>query len=92
MPLPSAHIRQLRSQAHARKPVLRIGNKGLTDNVLLELERALNDHELIKVAIAGLDREQRREVTNELCARSGAELVQIIGRISVLYRVAPPAR
>ena len=63
-----------------------IGNKGVSDNVLAELDRALNDHELIKVSIAGADKQGRRVITHTLCQASGAEIIQIIGRISVLYR------
>jgi len=86
MPLASHQIRHLRSLAHPLKPVIMVGGKGLTDNLLAELERALEDHELIKISIAGAEREERRLLTEELCQVSGAQLVQIIGRISVLYR------
>ncbi len=79
-------IRQLRSQAHHLKPVVMIGAKGITENVLAELNQALEDHELIKVNIAGANKEERRALTEELCQASSAELVQLIGRMSILYR------
>jgi len=86
MPLTSQQIRALRAQAHNLNPVVMVGGKGLSENLLAELDRALIDHELIKVAIAGGDRDERRQITEELCRASSAELVQMIGRISVLYR------
>ena len=86
MSLTSSQIRQFRSLAHSLKPVVRIGDKGLTNNLLAELERALEDHELIKVSIAGAQREERRTITQELCQVTGAYLIQIIGRMSILYR------
>ncbi|ALG68690.1 ribosome assembly RNA-binding protein YhbY [Beggiatoa leptomitoformis] len=92
MSLTTHQTRYLRSLAHALKPVVMIGNKGITDSLLAELDNALNFHELIKVSIASDDREARREVTQALCEASGAETVQLIGRISVLYRPAQPAR
>ncbi len=86
MTLTNPQIRHLRSLAHHLKPVVMIGGKGITDNLLAELKRTLEDHELIKVSIAGADKKERRALTEELCQASGATLVQMIGRISVLYR------
>jgi RNA-binding protein len=86
MALTSQQIRHLRSLAHHLKPVVMIGGKGITENLSTELNRALEDHELIKLSIAGADKEERRAIADELCQASGAELVQQIGRISVLYR------
>ncbi|OQY49402.1 MAG: RNA-binding protein, partial [Candidatus Parabeggiatoa sp. nov. 2] len=68
-------IRHLRSLAHHLKPVVMIGGKGITDNLLAELKRALEDHELIKVSIAGADKKERRALTEELCQASGATQV-----------------
>lgn len=86
MTLANQQIRTLRSRAHHLKPVVRIGEKGITDNLLTELNRALEDHELIKVSIAGAERDERQVLTDQLCQTTGAEVVQIIGRVSVLYR------
>ncbi len=83
-----ARIRQLRTMAHGLNPVLRLGEKGLTENVLAELELVLEQHELIKVSIANGDKDQRKALTAALCQHSGATLVQIIGKISILYRPA----
>ncbi|EIJ42564.1 putative RNA-binding protein, YhbY family [Beggiatoa alba B18LD] len=92
MSLTSHQTRYLRSIAHALKPVVMVGSKGITDALLAELDSALAAHELIKVSIASDDREERREITDALSKASGAEIVQLIGRTSVLYRPAQPAR
>ncbi|MDM8561665.1 ribosome assembly RNA-binding protein YhbY [Candidatus Parabeggiatoa sp. HSG14] len=86
MILTTQQIRHLRGLAHHLKPVLMIGEKGISDNVLVELDRALNDHELIKVNIAGAMKKERQVVTKQLCQVSDAQLVQMIGRMSILYR------
>ena len=65
-PPTSKELRQLRAKAHSLKPVVTVAGKGLTPSVLEELNRALNDHELIKVKIAVGDREQRESVIGEL--------------------------
>lgn len=77
----------LKARAHKLKPVIMIGNHGLTDAVKKETERALQDHELIKVRVAGADRETRRALIAELCEALQAQLVQSIGNIAVIYRV-----
>lgn len=86
MTLTTQQIRHLRSLAHHLKPVVMIGDKGINDNIIAELDRALEYHELIKVTIAGASKDERRALTNELCLASHAILVQLIGRISILYR------
>jgi RNA-binding protein len=90
-PPTSKELRQLRAQAHSLKPVVTIAAKGLAPSVLEELDRALNDHELIKVKVAVGDREQRESVIGELCAQSNAYLVQRVGNIATLLRTNPQA-
>ena len=80
--------KRLRQIGHALQPVVMIGSQGLTDNVIEEAMRALNDHELIKVKIAGEDRELRQQLTQELIVRTQAESVQSIGKIVLLYKKA----
>ena len=80
--------RQLRAIGHKLKPVVTVAAKGLTDAVVLEIERALSDHELIKVKIAVGDRETRQATADEICARTGAELVQSTGGVLLLLRRA----
>ena len=87
----SKELRQIRALAHKLRPVVTIAGKGLSDTVLEELDRALNDHELIKVKVAVGDREQRESVIAEVCERSSAVLVQRIGNIATLLRANPQA-
>jgi RNA-binding protein len=88
MSLSPEQRRAYRAIAHDLKPVIIVGDKGLSEGLQEELERALNDHELIKVKVASPDREARREIIEGLCRASGAELVQTIGKIAVLLRRA----
>ncbi|MFD1215607.1 MULTISPECIES: ribosome assembly RNA-binding protein YhbY [Microbulbifer] len=94
MPLTAERKKALRTVGHNLKPVVTVADKGLTEGVLEELNRALEDHELIKVKLAVNDRDVRREVIAELCQKSGAELVQEIGKIALIFRKAekPNAR
>lgn len=92
MPLNSQQIRKLRALAHHLKPVIMVGDKGVTENLLKELDRALETHELLKVTIAGADKAGRLEITQALCESSQAEIVQTIGRISILYRKSKEPR
>lgn len=87
MPLTPKIKQQLKAKAHKLKPVIMIGNNGLTDAVNKEIDRALLDHELIKIRIHTNDRELRRELLNEICKANQAELVQTIGSIGVIYRI-----
>ena len=80
--------KKLRAEAHSLKPVIMIGQSGLTDAVLAELQLALNTHELLKVKIRA-EREDRKLITEKICANSGAELIQSIGQIAVIYRLNP---
>jgi len=81
--------RHLRGLAHALKPVIRVGNAGLTDAVAAETARALSDHELIKVRAPGGDRETRDALFAALAAATGSTLVHRIGNVAVLYRPHP---
>lgn len=80
--------KRLRQIGHALNPVVMIGGQGLTDSVIEETVRALTDHELIKVKIAGEDRDARAEVTEALAQATQAEVVQKIGKIVLLYKKA----
>lgn len=80
--------RYLRGLAHTLKPVVMIGNNGLTDNVLNEIENALERHELIKVRVSGLEKEDRTQMLNEIAEKTTADLVQVIGHIGGFYRPA----
>lgn len=78
--------RSLKAQAHSLKPVVMLGQKGLTDAVLNEINIALEAHELIKVKVAAEDKLERQEVVNAILTASTAELISIIGHIAILYR------
>lgn len=80
--------KQLRAIGHKLKPVVTVAGDGLSEGVLAELERALEQHELIKVKLAVGDRSAKSALTDELCTRSGAELVQGIGNIILILRRA----
>ncbi|MCI7479888.1 ribosome assembly RNA-binding protein YhbY [[Pasteurella] aerogenes] len=76
----------LKSLAHHLNPVVMLGGNGLTEGVLAEIEIALNHHELIKVKIAGADRETKQLIIDAIVRETRAEAVQAIGHILVLYR------
>jgi RNA-binding protein len=76
----------LKAKAHPLEPVVLIGGKGLTDEVVKEVHHALTALELIKVRAPGLDRRERAEAFKLLCERTGAEAVQEIGKVLVLFR------
>lgn len=78
--------RYLKGLAHSLKPVVRLGNAGLTDAVASETDRALNDHELIKIKVPGGDREARDALLADLADRTGSALVHRIGNVAVFYR------
>ncbi|KOR14397.1 ribosome assembly RNA-binding protein YhbY [Acinetobacter soli] len=80
--------KRLRQIGHALNPVVMIGGQGLTEGVIEETNRALNDHELIKIKIAGEDRDTRAQVIDALIAETQAEVVQKIGKIALLYKKA----
>lgn len=76
----------LKAKAHKLKPIILIGNKGLSDAVKHEIDIALNDHELIKIRVPVNDREEKKAMVAEICESAGAELVQLIGKICVVFR------
>lgn len=81
--------RHLRTLAHSLKPVIRLGNAGLTEAIRLETDRALAHHELIKVKAPGGDRAARDALFAELALRTGSALVHRIGNVAALYRPRP---
>ena len=83
--LSPAERKQLKARAHKLDPVVLIGAKGLTDEVVKEVDTALKAHELIKVR-ALLERDDREVAFKALCERTGAQAVQHIGKVFVIYR------
>ncbi|ARU92542.1 ribosome assembly RNA-binding protein YhbY [Tatumella citrea] len=86
MNLSTKQKQHLKGLAHPLKPVVMLGNNGLTEGVLAEIESALEHHELIKVKIAGEDRETKALIVNAIVRETKAAEVQVIGKILVLYR------
>lgn len=86
--------KQLRAIGHKLKPVVTVAAKGLSESVMLEIERALSDHELIKIKLVVGDREARLAIGEEICTSTGAELIQSMGNIILLLRrsAQPDAR
>ncbi len=78
--------KQLRRLGHALKPVVLIGDKGLTEAVIAECDKTLEHHELIKVKARGRDRNARSTLFASLCDATGAECVQLVGAIALIYR------
>ncbi|MFA6120608.1 MAG: YhbY family RNA-binding protein [Sideroxydans sp.] len=77
---------ELKGRAHALKPIIIIGNAGLTPSVLDEIERTLKSHDLLKVRVMNDDREVRTTMLTEICETLNAGPVQHIGKILVIYR------
>ena len=88
--LDSAQRRALRARAHHLEPVVMIGDAGLTPTVVREIDTALRAHELIKIRVLGDDRAARKALVADVCAATGAETVQAIGKMLVFYRERPP--
>ena len=89
MPLSKKQIKFLRAKCHDLKAVIMLGQKGLTDEVLSELEIALNYHELVKIKLSVDDRDARKQMIADICEQSDSEEVQSIGKTLSVYRVNP---
>ena len=76
----------LRAEAHGLKPVVIIGEAGLTPSVIKEISASLDSHGLIKVRVFGDDREMRSEIYENICTELQAHPVQHIGNLLVIYR------
>ena len=88
MTLTEQQKREFRTRGHHLKPVVSIGNAGLTDAVIRELDLSLEHHELMKVRISGAGRDERNRIIDAICDACRAEKVQAIGNIALLYRKA----
>jgi RNA-binding protein len=86
MDLTERQKKRLRGLGHQLKPVLMVGDAGLTDGVLREFSSTIAHHELIKVSVRVGDRKGRDQIISELCERGGAALVTRIGNVALLYR------
>jgi RNA-binding protein len=88
MSLKASQKKNLRGQAHHLKPLVIVADKGLSDTVVAEIDRALNDHELIKVKLRG-DRDVRKVWATSIAEQCKAELIQTIGQVACYYRKNP---
>jgi RNA-binding protein len=86
MALSEKQKKHLRRLAHAISPIVMLGNAGLTEGVISELDRALNDHELVKVAARVGERAARDAALGTLAERTTSEIVQRVGHVGVFYR------
>lgn len=76
----------LRSMGHTLKPVVMVGQHGLTESVLTELQSTMEKHELLKIKIRAQDRDEKQQMIGQIIKFSQAHLVQVIGNILVIYR------
>ncbi len=88
MPMTTKQRQQLKGKAHSLKPIVFIGNNGLTDNVKMEIDRGLEDHELIKIRIQESDRVVRKKLFQEICDVVLAYPIQLVGGVGVIYRAS----
>jgi RNA-binding protein len=88
MSLSQSELKRLRAIGHNLKPVVIIAQKGMSEGVMAELDRALNDHELIKIRLSLEDREAKQELLEEICKAQRATLIQAIGKVALILRRA----
>lgn len=86
MNLTESQKKHLRGLGHALKPVIIVGDSGLSEGVVAEFESTLNHHELIKVRVRAGDRAARDEIIEKMCSDGAANLIQRIGNVALLYR------
>jgi RNA-binding protein len=87
--LSDAQRKHLRRLGHDRNPIVLIGNPGLGPNLVAEMDRALTDHELVKVRARVGDRTLRDELLAALAAATHSEMVLRIGHVALYYRAHP---
>ena len=83
--------KSLRGVAHHLDPIIAVSERGISDGIVEETERALSDHELIKVKVFSADRSSRGEVASALAEATSSIVLQQIGKVAVLYRHNPKA-
>lgn len=83
-----ADLKRFRAIGHGLKPVVTIAGNGMSESVKSEIDRALNDHELIKVRVHADDRDDRKETFDEIVKQCGCDLLQSVGNVALLYKPA----
>ncbi|MBO1530875.1 YhbY family RNA-binding protein [Psychrobacter sp. F1192] len=91
MQLDNATIKRLKGIGHELKPIVMIGNKGITPSITEEIDRALDDHELIKVKLPAGSKHDRDLVSTEIAQAVNAKVIHTIGRMALLLRQNPNA-
>lgn len=86
MKLTKEHIQSLKGLAHTIKPVLIMGEKGVTESFIAEAERAIEHHELIKIRISGDDRDTKKAIAAEITTSLNAVMIQHIGNVITLFK------
>ena len=86
MKLSESQKKYLRGRGHDLKPLIMVGDAGLTESLLAEFESTLAHHELIKVKVRAGDRSARDQMIETLCTKYSASLIQRIGNVALLYR------
>lgn len=89
MSLSEAQKKHLRGLGHGLKPLIMVGDAGLSESLLSEFEATLAHHELIKVRVRAGDRKMRDAIIEELCTKGAAALIQRVGNMALLYRENP---
>ena len=89
MKLTEAQKKALRGLGHSLKPLIMVGNAGLSESLLAEFEATLAHHELVKVRVRVSDRQERDEIIRQFCKAGSAALIQRVGNIALLYRQNP---
>ena len=87
--LTGKQVRYLKGLGHHLKPVVMLGREGITDNVLKAANAVLRSHELVKVKIGNGCLLERRQAADTLAQRTNSEVVQILGKTILIYRVNP---
>ena len=86
MKLTNNQKKHLRSLAHDLRPIVMVGQHGLSDAVLAELESTMTKHELLKIKVRASNRDEKQEIVDTILSFSKAALVQVIGGVLVIYR------
>ena len=88
----SSKKKKFRQIGHHLKPIVTVGNSGITGGVIDEMQRALNDHELIKVKLKIEEKSERAREVKDLSTALNAHLIQLIGKNALLYKKNPGAK
>ncbi len=89
MAINKKQIKHLKALAHDKKPIVIIGNNGVTDTVIAEIKIALDHHELIKIKLPAVEKQNRLATIKGVCDQCGANFVSMIGRVAIIFLPAP---